>query len=111
LAPLLGGSTYTFGLILALALAGIGLGGLSYGASSGGAGRRPALAALAFTLVLEGLVVLAAFAAGDNLALIALGLRSFAAAGFTETVASWALVAILVVLPAAIIAGYQFPLL
>ncbi|MEP6995079.1 MAG: fused MFS/spermidine synthase, partial [Acidobacteriota bacterium] len=35
LAPLLGGSTYTFGLILAVALAGIGLGAALYGRSRG----------------------------------------------------------------------------
>ena len=30
LSPILGGSTYTFGLILAVALSGIGLGGFVY---------------------------------------------------------------------------------
>src|SRR5436305_1366151 len=41
LGPLLGGSSYTFGLILAVALLGIGLGGLLYGLGEGE--RRPTL--------------------------------------------------------------------
>src|SRR5258706_11242894 len=45
LGPLLGGSSYTFGLILAVALLGIGAGGLLYGAGEGG--RRPRLLAFA----------------------------------------------------------------
>src|SRR5256885_1810771 len=53
LTPLLGGSTYTFGLILTVALAGIGAGGLVYGA--GAPARRPTLVGFATTCVLEAL--------------------------------------------------------
>ena len=43
LGPLLGGSSYTFGLILAVALLGIGLGGLLYGAGEAGPAADAAL--------------------------------------------------------------------
>lgn len=108
LGPLLGGSSYTFGLILALALLGIGLGGLLYGA---GSARRPSMGLLAATLAVEGLVVLLPFAAGDQIALLALGVRTLAAAGFTQTIVAWLLVASTVVLLPALVAGYQFALL
>ena len=55
LGPLLGGSTYTFGLILAVVLFGIGLGGLLYSLVGR---RRPAtLAGLATTCTLEALMI------------------------------------------------------
>lgn len=107
LGPIIGGSTYTFGLILALALTGIGLGGLLFGARR----AEPTPAALAGTLVLQGFAVIVPFAVGDHLALLAQSLRTFGAGGFLESVVSWAMVASIVVLPAAIVAGYQFPLL
>jgi len=40
LAPLLGGSVFTFGLVLAVALVGIGLGGLLYALVSSDLDRR-----------------------------------------------------------------------
>ena len=55
LGPLLGGSSYTFGLILAVALLGIGLGGLLYGAGAGR--RRPTLMSFAATCALEALLM------------------------------------------------------
>lgn len=107
LGPIIGGSTYTFGLILALALTGIGVGGLIFGARR----SEPTPAALAGTLVLQGFAVVVPYAAGDHLALLAQSLRTFGASGFFESIVSWAMVTSLVVLPAAIVAGYQFPLL
>lgn len=109
LAPLLGGSSYTFGLILAVALLGIGLGGLLYGAGSGA--RRPTLVSFAATCSLEALFLALPFALGDRVAVIAALLRPLSAAGFLPLVGAWAAVTALVVLPAAIVAGYQFPLL
>lgn len=109
LAPLLGGSSYTFGLILAVALLGIGLGGLLYGA--GARQRRPTLLAFASTCALEALLIALPFALGDRLALLAALLRPFASAGFPALVAGWTVLTALVVLPAALVAGYQFPLL
>ncbi|HSG38750.1 MAG TPA: fused MFS/spermidine synthase, partial [Thermoanaerobaculia bacterium] len=109
LAPLLGGSSYTFGLILAVALLGIGAGGLLYGA--GEARRRPTLLAFATTCSLEALFLALPFALGDRLAVTAALLRPMGGAGFPALVGVWTAITALVVLPAAIVAGYQFPLL
>ncbi|HWN44830.1 MAG TPA: fused MFS/spermidine synthase, partial [Thermoanaerobaculia bacterium] len=109
LAPLLGGSSYTFGLILAMALLGIGLGSLLYGA--GPRQLRPTLAGFAVTCSLEALALALPFALGDRLAVLAVLLRPLAGAGFFPLVLGWSLVTAIVVLPAAIVAGYQFPLL
>lgn len=109
LGPLLGGSSYSFGLILAMALLGIGLGALLYGA--GGERERPGLASFAGTCTLEGLVLALPLALGDRIAVLAALLRGAAALGFGALVGSWAVVAALVVLLPAVVAGYQFPLL
>ncbi len=109
LAPVLGGSSYTFGLILAVALLGIGAGGLLY--AVGSRERRPSLLALATTCVLEAFFLALPFALGDHLALFAAAIRPLAAFGFGGLVLSWAVVAGIVVLPAAVVSGYQFPLL
>ncbi|HEX6900485.1 MAG TPA: fused MFS/spermidine synthase [Thermoanaerobaculia bacterium] len=109
LAPLLGGSSYTFGLILAVALLGIGVGGLLYGA--GEARRRPTMLSFAATCSLEALFMIVPFALGDRLAVAAALLRPIGGAGFPALVGVWTLITALVVLPAAIVAGYQFPLL
>ncbi|HEX9942910.1 MAG TPA: fused MFS/spermidine synthase [Thermoanaerobaculia bacterium] len=109
LGPLLGGSSYTFGLILAVALLGIGLGGLLYGA--GERQRRPTLLSFAGTCSLEALLMALPFALGDRVAVLAALLRPLSGAGFLPLVGSWAAVTALVVLPAAVVAGYQFPLL
>jgi spermidine synthase len=109
LGPLLGGSSYTFGLILAVALLGIGAGGLLY--SAGERVRRPSLLAFAGTCSLEALLLIVPFALGDRLAVLAALLRPLAGAGFLALVAAWTVVTAVVVLPAAVVAGYQFPLL
>ena len=109
LAPILGGSSYTFGLILAVALAGIGIGGLAYGA--GARGRRPSIIGFALTCSLEALLIIIPFSLGDKLAFVASVLRDLSAFGFLGLVLSWIAVTAVVVLPAALVAGYQFPLL
>lgn len=109
LAPILGGSSYTFGLILAVALAGIGLGGLVY--ALGARHRRPTLRGFAVTCAAEALVLIIPFALGDRIAILAMALRPLGDAGFLALAATWVLITAIVVLPAAIIAGYQFPLL
>lgn len=106
LAPILGGSSYTFGLILAVALVGIGIGGAIYAR-----GRIEAtLKAFAFTCALEAVFVAIPFALGDRIALTTATLRSAARLGFGPSVLVWTLVTAFVVLPAAIVAGAQFPL-
>lgn len=108
LAPLLGGSTYTYGLVLAIALAGIGLGAWLY--SRRGLSRPATLAGLAGTCALEALCLALPLGLGDRIAISAVLLRPLGAFGFTGFVASWAVIASVVVFPAACVAGYQFPL-
>lgn len=68
LGPLLGGSTYTFGVILAVALLGIGLGGALFARWS--TRGTPTLVALALTCGLEALLLIIPFAFGDRVALL-----------------------------------------
>lgn len=109
LGPLLGGSVFTFGLILALALAGIGIGGLLY--SVAGANRPATLSGFALTCLIEAVALIIPYAAGDRLALLALVLLPLGQVAFSAHMAAWAVVTAVVVLIPAIAAGYQFPLL
>jgi spermidine synthase len=109
LGPLLGGSVFTFGLILAVALAGIGIGGLVYALLGGD--RAATLEGFAVSCLLEAAAMAATFAFGDRLALVAVVLFPLARAGFAARIVGWAVIAGIVVLPPAIVAGYQFPLL
>lgn len=109
LAPLLGGSTYTFGLILTVALLGIGLGGGAY--TLRGALHVATLRGFAWTCGLEAALLAIPYALGDRLAVLALLLRVFRIYGLFGHALAWGIVTAIVVLPAAIVAGYQFPLL
>ncbi len=109
LAPVLGGSTYTFGLILAVALAGIGLGGAAYPVIF--RNRAPSAAVLAGTCLLEALFMLLPYAAGDRIVALAAQLMPMSALGFMPLVAAWTVIAFLVAFPAAFVSGVQFPLL
>jgi spermidine synthase len=108
LGPILGGTTFTFGLILCVALFGIGTGGIAYHAVF----RRlaPSWPALAATCGLEALLTIVPYALGDRLALLA-AWRAQSATSFGQLIAGWALVTGIVVLPVAFVAGIQFPLL
>jgi spermidine synthase len=109
LGPVLGGSTFTFGLILVIALLGIGIGGIAYTL------RRPdrvaTLNGFALTCAIEALCIVIPYALGDRLAYLALMLRPLGSLGFFAQVFGWFVVASIVVLPASIVAGYQFPML
>lgn len=107
-APLLGGSTYSFGLLLACALFGIGVGGALYAMVPP---REATAARFALTCALEALFVMVPFALGDQLAFLAFHLGAWGQVSFALTVVSWSAVAGLLVLPASLVAGYQFPLL
>ena len=109
LGPLLGGSVFTFGLILAFALAGIGLGGLLYALV--GSNRPASLPAFAYSCLLEAVAIAFAFALGDRLAVLALVLTPLSQESFAAHVSGWCLIAGIVVLLPALVAGYQFPLL
>lgn len=106
LAPLLGGTVFTFGLVLAVALVGIGLGGLLYGSRKSDA--RPG--ALGVTFALEACAFALPLILGDGIALLALRLRPLHDFGFAGYACSAIIVTSLVLLPGALVAGYQFPL-
>jgi spermidine synthase len=108
LGPILGGTTFTFGLILAVALGGIGVGGALYPVIF--RDRRPDLHWLALTLALEALAIAVPFALGDRLAVLAWVLGPLVSYGFVGQVFAWLLIAMIVVFPAAVISGVQFPL-
>lgn len=109
LGPLLGGSSFTFGLILAVALFGVGLGSAAYAVL--GSDRPATLRGFALTCTLEALCIALPYALGDRLALFAVALRSLELLGFLGLALGWAAVAAIVILPAAFVAGVQFPLL
>lgn len=108
LSPILGGTTYMFGLVLAIALAGIGLGGGLYAFLRRGAAT---VGGFAITCTLEALAIAVPFALGDRIALLANALRGLGPLGFDGHVVAWVIVTSIVVFPAAVIAGVQFPLL
>lgn len=109
LSPLLGGSTFTFGLILIVALLGIGLGGAAY--AVWGQDKPATLRGFALTCLAEAFFMALPYALGDRMAVLAMMLRSLEGFGFLGLVSSWSVVASLVIFPAAFISGVQFPLL
>ena len=109
LASILGGTTYTFGLILSVALLGIGMGGALYPVCF--RGRQPSLRSLSLTCGLEALFLAIPFALGDRLAIAAAMLHESNRLGFLGEVLGWSAIAAVVVLPAAIVSGVQFPVL
>jgi len=110
LSPLLGGTTYTFGLVLAVALLGIGIGGWLY--SLRRLNAPVTLVGFAMTCGLEAFCLALPFALGDRIAIWSVQLiPSDAIVGFYNYVVAWLQTTVIVVLPAAIVAGYQFPLL
>jgi spermidine synthase len=109
LAPLLGGSSYTFGLILSVALLGIGVGSVLY--AVGSQQRRPSLMAFAASCALEALCIALPYAAGDRIAVAAMVMRPLGFIGFLSLVGTWLAISLVVVFPAAVVSGYQFPLL
>ena len=109
LSPLLGGTTYMFGLILAIALLGIGLGGAAYALLRGN--TRATVAGFAVTCAFEALAIAIPFALGDRLATLTLALSDHSVLGLAESVVAWVIVTTIVVFPAAFVAGVQFPLL
>ncbi|HEY3820169.1 MAG TPA: fused MFS/spermidine synthase [Polyangiaceae bacterium] len=109
LAPLLGGTIYTFGLVLAVALLGIGLGGALYALVF--RRRAPDLGSLAAICLLEALLLALPYALGDRVALLTILLRPPSPESLASYLPGWLAVTALVVLPGAIASGVQFPLL
>ena len=108
LTPLLGGTTFTFGLILAVALLGIGSGSFFYSVGRRG---RATVAGFAICCALEAMFLAIPLALGDRVALLSLLLRNLGGIGFHGYVIGWSAVAGLVIFPAAFLSGLQFPLL
>src|SRR6185503_2534540 len=73
LGPLLGGTVFTFGIILAVALLGIGLGGTAYALF--GSEKPATLNGFAVTCLLEAILVAVPYALGDGIATFALLIR------------------------------------
>ena len=111
LAPLLGSSVYGFGLILALALAGIGLGGLLYRMLWASRTGAVTVAALARVAAWQALFLALPWALGDRIAVFAIDVNQLRSLGLSGQIAGWTLIASLLVLGPSILAGVQFPLL
>ncbi len=109
LAPLLGGTVFTFGLILAVALLGIGLGGIYYALV--GKNRPATIAGFAYTCLLEAVFIALPFALGDRIAIMAAMIRPLGVTGLLGFIGAWSVVTVMVVLPAAFVSGVQFPML
>jgi predicted membrane-bound spermidine synthase len=109
LGPLLGGTVFTFGIILAVALFGIGIGGTIYALF--GSEKPATLNGFAVTCLLEAIFLAVPFALGDRIATLALLLRPLGSFEFFGMAAGWTIVTMVVVLPAAVVAGLQFPML
>lgn len=109
LGPVLGGTVFTFGLVLATALLGIGLGSLLY--SVRGQQIPATVRGFAWTCLLEAACIVLPWALGDRIPILALAIRPVGAFGFWGHVLGWAAITSLVVFPAAIVSGYQFPML
>ncbi len=109
LAPLLGGTTYTFGLILCTALLGIGLGGAIYSAVS--RWINPSLSWLGCVCALEAVAIAIPLWYGDDIAFWVLYQSAQPLTSFSQQVWDWFQVAVVVIGPTAVVSGFQFPLL
>ena len=109
LGPILGGTTFTFGVILAVALGGIGVGGALYPLLY--RRRQPQLRDFALTCGWEAFFIALPLALGDRLAILAAVLLDLVYFGFAGQVTGWVLLAAIVIFPAALVSGLQFPLL
>lgn len=109
LTPLLGGTTFMFGLVLAIALLGIGAGGAAY--SFWRSDRAASAVAFALTCALEAAAMALPFALGDRLAVFANFLQPLGRIGFGGHILSWSIVTLITIFPAAFVSGIQFPLL
>ncbi len=110
-APLLGSSTYNFGLILALALAGIGAGGLAYRVWIAPHAGRVSAALFAAITAAQACALVLPYAVGDRMAVVAWDAGQLRSLGFGGQIAGWTLVAGSLVLLPSFFAGVQFPLL
>jgi len=111
LSPLLGGSVYCFGLILAEVLLGIGIGAALYRGIIAGRPGWANLGALALISVLQASAVAVPLALGDWMAVISFHSQQWRSMGFGGLLAGWSFTVAVVVLVPSILSGIQFPLL
>jgi spermidine synthase len=109
LIPLVGGTTYSFGTILTLALLGVGAGGAI--SSVVWHSRRPSMTLLASVVALEAFWLLVPFALGDRIATLALLVHPATSVGFGARLTYMACCTAVVVLMPAILSGIQMPLI
>ncbi|MFH1982579.1 MAG: fused MFS/spermidine synthase [Pseudomonadota bacterium] len=109
LSPILGGTTYSYGLILAVALSGIGVGGGLYALVGGAAGRG--VMVFGVSCGVEALLLAVPYLLGDWIGVFAAIIHPLQGLGLPGQVLSYGLVAVVVVFPASVAAGYQFPLI
>lgn len=109
LTPLLGGTTYTMAIILAMVLFGLAIGGWMYGSIRYTV--TSSLNNLALVSSLEAFFLAVPFALGDSVAILASLLRPIGTVGMAGYVVGWLTICMITILPAAVAAGYQFPLL
>jgi spermidine synthase len=76
-----------------------------------GRNRKATLAGFALITLFEALLIVIPYAMGDRLAVLSILLRSLEAVGFGGQIFGWTIVTAIVVLPAAFVAGIQFPYL
>ena len=109
LTPLMGGSAYTFGLILSLALFGVGVGGFAYRVFV--APRTGSITLLSFGLLcgVQACLLAAPYALGDRAAVFAWHANNLRCFGFGGQVLGWTMTAAILVLFPALLAGVQFP--
>src|SRR5205823_805382 len=103
LGPVLGGSTFSFGLILAVALLGIGLGGVTYALLD--LKRSASLRWFALTCAAEAFFIALPYALGDRIAVVAMLLRPLGTLGFQGHVTAWSALCFIIIFPPAFIAG------
>lgn len=113
LGPLLGGTVYTFGVILAVVLLGIGLGGLLYPLLFWK--KPPTPKSLALSAALEAFFVALPFAFGDRLGLLTMAVRPVSdgenAIRLINYIPGWLAIIGIMAFPASLVAGAQYPML
>ena len=107
--PIFGGSIYTTGVVLTTILFGLGLGGLLYSRRFGEA--SPNFHEFSIFCAWEAVFLAFPFFLGDRVAILAMYFDLLKAGGLVGRVFGWCMISGIVILPAATIAGYQFPML
>ena len=109
LTPLMGGSAYCFGMILSLALFGVGAGGFAYRVFVAPRAGAISLRSFALLCALQACLLAAPYALGDRVAVFAWHANNLRCFGFGGQVLGWMVIAAVLVLGPALLAGVQFP--